>query len=154
MDLILNRRRTRGDATPGELAVDGAFECFTLEDVVRADPNPDTPNNEAKVYGETAIPGGGLMYPVVLVDSPAFGPDTIAVFGVPGYSDIRIHGGNGPEHTLGCILVGQALMEMQDGARIVGGTSQPALKALKAKVKATLLRGERVRLTVNDYVME
>lgn len=144
MELVLNRRQTRGDATPGDLFADGAQQCYTLEDVVR-------PDGE-KVYGKTAIPGGGRRYRLTLVDSPHFGPDTIHVNDVPNFENVHMHGGNRPEDTLGCILVGDCLITTAQGARIAGGTSQPALKVLKAKVKAAIERGEEVWLTINNDI--
>src|SRR4051812_23330870 len=99
MELLVLRHDNEGDACSADLYVDGVLECYTLEDLVRAGP---------KVYGRTAIPEG--RYKLALVKSPHFGDDTLAVLNVPGYDDIRIHGGNKPEDTLGCLLVGASIM--------------------------------------------
>lgn len=87
--------------TPGELYVDGLRTCFTCEDEDRNLEN----GKAAKIYGRTAIPRG--TYPLEVSYSHRFGKLLPAVLDVPGYSGIRIHGGNRAEDSLGCILVGQ-----------------------------------------------
>ena len=62
MDLQLIRKQFTEHSTIGELSVDGAFECFTLEDVVRP----------VKIKGMTAIPAGS--YEIVVTqcaDNPS-----------------------------------------------------------------------------------
>ena len=97
MRLTLKRKWPTKKSTIGELFVDGRFECYTLEDVVR-------PNGE-KVYGETAIPAG--IYRVIVDFSNRFQRRMPHVMDVDGFEGIRIHAGNTAAHTLGCILVGQ-----------------------------------------------
>lgn len=104
MILTLQRRPQQPHSTPGSLAVNGVFECFSLELPVR-DGLPGS-----------AIPAG--RYPVVLKPSPKF----LAVVDpwvqnyasamphvepIPNRSLIMIHFGNAPTDTNGCILVGQ-----------------------------------------------
>jgi hypothetical protein len=50
MKLVLERLQMDPDVTIGSLTIDGAWECWTLEDAVRPD--------GVKIYGETAIPPG------------------------------------------------------------------------------------------------
>ncbi len=117
MELTLNRAKSNALATLGHLFIDSVPFCVTLEDVVREDPNPATPANEAKVYGQTAIPTG--RYPVKITWSVKFQRDMVAVLDVPGFTGIRIHSGNDADDTLGCILVGN----MVEGPnRILGGS--------------------------------
>ncbi len=140
MEITLNRNRTVKDTTTGKLYVGAVFQCYTLEDAIR----------ETKIKGVTAIPKG--RYRIVLEDSPRFGPDTMTLLEVPGFTHIRIHGGNDDADTDGCILVGDALVDdpAGDGGNIAGGTSQPALRRLKDRVKGAILRGEQVFIEINQ----
>lgn len=105
--LTLIRKEFTEEATLGELYVDDDFACFTLEDAVRADPKPETPQNEAKVPGETAIPEG--EYQVLITVSPRFKRLLPLLIDVPGYDGVRLHPGNTTEDTIGCILVGDQI---------------------------------------------
>ena len=129
MELILKRTRFRDYITTGQLYVDGAYFCFTLEDKVREVPNQ--PVETWKVWGETAVPSG--LYMITLEDSPRFGPETITLNNVPGFSKIRIHAGNTQMDTEGCIIVGY---RVRDDGIIVPGTTRPAVADLKRLVKS------------------
>src|SRR5262245_52367067 len=95
MQLQLVRNAFTDNSTIGELSVDGEFECFTLEDPVRP----------VKIKGETAIPAG--TYEVAVTFSNKFQKLLPLLMNVPNFDGIRIHTGNTPADTLGCILVGQ-----------------------------------------------
>lgn len=97
MGLRLQRTWLTDRSTIGELSIDGAFECFTLEDVVR-EPG-------VKVPGQTAIPAG--RYSIVVTPSQRFHEDLPLLLDVPGFEGIRIHAGNTDRDTEGCILVGR-----------------------------------------------
>ena len=79
----------------GIIWIDGQEESWTLEP---ARTNPVNP-------GHPCVVAGG-PYNVILTPSPHLGYITPEVEGVPGRSDIRIHIGNFPKDTLGCVLVG------------------------------------------------
>lgn len=131
MELRLQRDPSDAVATVGRLFVDGAFECFTLEDVVRLGP---------KVPGRTAIPAG--RYRVDLTFSPHFQRILPLVVDVPGFDGIRIHAGNTAADTEGCILVGQGrAMDSITSSRL-------ALAALQPKIGGALARGAAVFLDV------
>ena len=100
MKLKLIRPDTCGaNATIGKLFVDGVFECYTLEDVDR-----DLENGGTKVFGCTAIPRG--KYKVIVTNSNRFKRMLPEIIGVPQFEGVRIHSGNKPEDTEGCVLVG------------------------------------------------
>lgn len=90
------RRKSIGPiSVPGEMWIDGQFECFTLEP---PDPNPTHP-------GHPTIPAG--KYRVILSLSPHFGYITPEVLDVPGRSGIRWHIANRAEELEGCTAVGE-----------------------------------------------
>lgn len=136
MDWILQRRRTRPGWTAGDLDVGGVYACYTIEDELR----------EVKVYGETAIAAG--RYRLVFVDSPKFGPDTISVEGVPGFTAIRIHGGMSDKDSLGCVIVGDQLDEA--AGKISGAKVRGVLDKLKQVMRGALVNGEEVWLEVRN----
>lgn len=146
MELRIERFELTADSTIGRLYVDGAFECYTLEDTVRSDPNPETPQNEGKVYGRTAIPAG--RYRVSVTYSPRFKARLPLIENVPGYVGVRIHAGNTAADTEGCILVGSQY------ARNFIGKSRLALVALQTKIDAAAARLEACWCTIVNVVKE
>ena len=111
--LQLRRVALRKDYTIGRLFIDGKYFCDTLEDPVR-DHNKDGDLNdvgEGKVYGNTAIPYG--TYQVIMNMSNRFKRRMPLLFTVNGFKGIRIHSGNTPKDTLGCILVGKNTIKGQ-----------------------------------------
>jgi hypothetical protein len=95
VNLQLQRTDFTDNSTIGALSIDGEFECFTLEDPVRKE----------KIKGITAIPAG--TYQVAITFSPRFQKLLPLLLNVPNFEGVRIHVGNFPRDTKGCILVGE-----------------------------------------------
>ena len=104
MELTLNRHWFSALSTIGELSIDGAFECFVLEDKMRE--LAGVPVEKWKVKGRTAIPTG--RYQVVISHSFRFDRDLPRLLNVPGFEGILIHPGNTASDTEGCLLPGRA----------------------------------------------
>lgn len=132
MILTLQRKPQDPNSTPGSLAVDGVFQCFTLELPVK-DGLPGS-----------AIPAG--KYEIELALSPkflrsddpwvqAYAAEMPHLVGIPGRSLIMVHWGNGPDNTDGCILVGQS----RDVDYV--GNSRSAFAALFLEIQAGIKSG-------------
>jgi hypothetical protein len=117
------KRTTKTDkSTIGELSIDGKFECYTLEDVVRAP--------GVKVDGKTAIPAG--TYKVIIDFSNRFQRRMAHILDVPGFEGVRIHSGNKAEDTEGCLLVGQTKdVDFISGSKAAYAVLFPKLEAAK-----------------------
>lgn len=118
MKLRLEREVSTKYSTHGILYVNGQRECHTLEAVVRPLGN--------QITGKTAIPHG--HYKVVLNQSPRFKRVLPLLLNVPRFTGIRIHAGNTPHDTTGCILVGESYVTD------FIGSSQSALSRLIRKM--------------------
>lgn len=136
MELKLHREQFTEKSTIGTLYVDDVTECYTLEDTVR----------EHKIPGITAIPYG--RYKVIVTKSERFsrlaGHDVYLplLLNVPNYDGVRIHSGNKPEDTEGCLLTGTVL-----GKDSVGN-SRTAFIHLNDKINLALKRGEDVWIEI------
>lgn len=135
MHLDLYRRLSTEHTTLGDLFVDEAFECHTLEDVVR--------ENNIKVWGATAIPAG--TYRIVVNISPRFGKRMPRLCAVPGFDGILIHKGNKNEDTHGCILVGNTIANED---LITHSTA--AYDALFPRLQAAYDAGEELTITIHS----
>ena len=99
MEIKVERTFLGSDYTVGKMYIDGEYFSDTLEDTVR------DLTKEKKVYGKTAIPAG--RYEVILNYSPKFKKELPRLLNVPHFDGILIHSGVTPEHTEGCILIGE-----------------------------------------------
>ena len=118
MEITLKRTTLNPKYTLGEMFIDGAFFCYTVEDVVRSG---------SKVKGETAIAYG--RYKVIVNRSNRFKKLMPLLIDVPQFEGIRIHSGNTAEDSEGCIIVGMA--QTQNGV----GMSRIAFTKLMEKLK-------------------
>jgi hypothetical protein len=135
MELRVNRFKKTEKATLGRLIIDGAVECYTLEDVVRPD--------GVKVDGQTAIPAG--TYNVIIDASTRFKRDMPHIMDVPNFTGVRIHSGNTDADTEGCILLGTKI-ENDD---FISG-SKDAFNAFFPKLKAAIDAGEDVTILIHE----
>jgi hypothetical protein len=126
MNLTLTRLWLTEQSSCGELHINDARFCYTLE----------LPNKDGK-------PGSCIAqgtYSVIVTHSPKFGRDMPLIL-VTDRSDIRIHWGNKPEDTEGCILLGY-----EHSADFIG-QSRDAFNEFFAKAEAEMRAGG-CRLTV------
>jgi hypothetical protein len=135
MKIDVARFAHTASTTIGRLAVNGQFECYTLEDMVR-------PPGLRKVWGRTAIPAGS--YEVAVTYSTRFHEFMPQLLNVPGFEGIRIHSGNTAADTAGCLLTGTAVAPNRE--RIFN--SWRAYHALFLKIEAALDRGEAIWLHI------
>lgn len=129
MKLLLKRLHKTDKSTIGELSINGKFEAYTLEDVERKD----------KVFGKTAIPKG--TYEVVMTMSNRFKKMMPLLLNVPNFDGVRVHAGNKPEDTEGCLLLGTTR-----GQDFIGG-SRDAIAKFYPKLEAALKVG-KVTITI------
>ena len=137
MLITVNRVKSDRDATLSIVSIDGAFQCFGLEDEYR----------ENKVPGETRIPAGRYNISVRKVGGfhgryskkfPNHHRGMLWVRDVPNFEYILIHIGNTEENTAGCLLVGK---NGNTSGELTVGNSTGAYKELYAKVIDSAIAG-------------
>jgi len=138
MYLQLVREFYTKKSTEGKLFLNGEFECYTLEDTDR-----NLESGGEKIYGKTAIPKG--VYEIEITYSPRFKEDMPLLLNVKGFEGVRIHSGNKPEDTDGCILVGAE--NSRDGDDWIG-KSKKAYKKLFSKILEAEERDERITIEI------
>ncbi len=110
----------------GQLFVDGTFFCQTLED-----PDHRLEDGGEKVKDVTSIPRG--RYRVVLSKSQRFGKVMPEVLDVPGFTGVRLHGGNTEADTSGCPLLGA--VRTKTGIANCAGVNARLINLLQAAAK-------------------
>lgn len=106
MELTLKRHTFTKDSTIGDLLIDGQYECKILEDTDRGLRSSDGLDYilSKKIFAQTAIPYG--RYEVVMSYSTRFKRQMPLLLKVRGWDGVRIHWGNKPEDTEGCLITG------------------------------------------------
>lgn len=134
MELKLKRKALEPEYTIGDLFINGEFFCNTLEDTYR------DLSKEKKIPGKTAIPYG--KYEVILNYSPRFKKELPRLLNVSHFDGVLIHGGNTPEDTEGCILVGENAIK----GKVINSTSYKK-KLIDMFIDARK-RGEKSYITI------
>lgn len=137
MKLILIRTVFNAKSTFGELFVDGKYQCFVLEDTDRR-----LEAGGVKVYGKTAIPRG--TYQIIVDRSQRFKRELPLLLDVPQFQGIRIHAGNKPEDTEGCLIPGLKIQPEKDWV----ANSRAAFDALFHKIRAAHLDKQKITIEV------
>lgn len=149
MELLLKRTLSNQHETIGELYINRALECNTLEDEYRA----------VKVMKETRIPAGRYQIKFRRVGGhhlrysqrfPGIHKGMLELQNVPNFKFILIHIGNFDKDTDGCILVGKGHQKQGNG-RYMLLKSVGAYLDFYNKVAAALLRGEDVFIKIEDH---
>ena len=116
------------------VTVDKRYLCDTLE------PKRRNLKKEKKVPGRTAIPEG--RYRVLITKSYRFQRWLPILLDVPGFSGVRLHSGNYPSDSQGCILTG---FNRKKGMVV---NSRSALQMVMLEITAAIDRGEEVWITM------
>lgn len=142
MKLKLIRVRPTQKSTIGQLYIDDVNTCHTLEDVDRGlyQNMPLEKIKAIKVHGQTAIPKG--TYDVIITMSVRFKRELPLLLNVPGFEGIRMHPGNKPEDTEGCLLVGRTV-----GNDFIG-ESRIAFDNIFKQMKAAIAKNQRITITI------
>ncbi len=155
MKLTVKRFADDGETTLGILYIDGVFECFTVE---------DQEQTGDKVRGETRVPNG--TYDVKLRAEGGYHnkyttkygdmhKGMLCIYNAPNwkietdthdFQYILIHTGNHDDHTMGCLLVNDAV----SGANFRGSSSVDAYEDFYPKVAKVLEAGESVTIEYID----
>ncbi len=121
---------------------DGKQYCNILEDEDRGLHSGMTLEEirRIKKYGETAIPRG--RYQVIINWSYHFKKYMPLLLNVKGFDGVRIHSGNTPKDTLGCLLAGRN--------DVVGQVSNSKYwtSLLVNEISIALKRGEKVWIDI------
>ena len=138
MELLLKRDYTAFDYTAGQIFFKGRKLCDTLEPptVLKGRISARKVILAKNTYGPISIPPG--TYKVIITKSPKFNRWLPLLVGVP----IRIHPGNYPSDTRGCILPGEYL---QKGMVC---RSKEKTKELVDLITALIAKGESVEMKI------
>lgn len=141
MELLLERKWLKDKYTISELSVDGVFFCNVLEDkVVDLNKNGTFDCGELKIKGHTAIPYG--IYEIDITYSPKFKRELPILLNVPHFEGIRIHRGNTPKDTEGCLIPG----ENKEVGKVLNSTKYE-IELIKL-IKQSKLKNEKITIKI------
>ena len=142
MELRLERKYRNNNYCIDKLYINGKYFSDVLEDPDRG--LTDTMSLEEikkiKIKGNTCIPYG--TYNVTITYSPRFKKNLPLLNNVKGFDGIRIHSGNKPQDTEGCLLPGFNKVKGQ----VID--SRVTTDKLIAQIQQSLNKGEKVTITI------
>ena len=142
MELRLERKYRNNNYCIDKLYINGKYFSDALEDPDRG--LTDTMSLEEikkiKIKGNTCIPYG--TYNVTITYSPRFKKNLPLLNDVKGFDGIRIHSGNKPQDTEGCLLPGFNKVKGQ----VID--SRVTTDKLIAQIQQALNKGEKVTITI------
>lgn len=142
MELRLERKYRNNNYCIDKLYIDGKYFSDVLEDPDRG--LTDTMSLEEikkiKIKGNTCIPYG--TYNITITYSPRFKKNLPLLNNVKGFDGIRIHSGNKPQDTEGCLLPGFNKVKGQ----VID--SRVTTDKLITQIQQALNKGEKVTITI------
>lgn len=142
MEIKLIRKYRNSNYCIDKLYVNGVYFSDALEDPDRGltDEMSLEEIKKIKIKGNTCIPYG--VYNVTITYSFKFKRDLPLINNVKGFEGIRIHSGNTPIDTSGCILPGLNKIK----GKVIN--SKETTEKLISLINASLSKGEKVTLIV------
>lgn len=142
MELRLERKYRSSKYCIDKLYINGKYFSDALEDPDRGltDSMSLEEIKKIKVKGNTCIPYG--TYNITITYSPRFKKNLPLINNVKGFEGIRIHSGNTPQDTEGCLLLGFNKVKGQ----VVD--SRVTVSKFITQMQQALNKGEKVTITI------
>lgn len=155
MEITVHRFTDNGETTLGNLFINGIFQCFTVEDQEQFN---------GKVKGETRIPEGeykislrkeGRYHNKYSERYKEIHKGMLCIHNAPNWKVVKdgmefqyilIHTGNNDDHTMGCLLVNDAV----SAVTYSGSSSRDAYVDLYPKIANAIEAGEEVTIKYLD----
>jgi hypothetical protein len=132
LKITVDRYLSDDDATLSRVSIDGALECYGLEDEYRAEKVANETRIPAGEYDIMLRPEGGMHNKYCEADwCKDWHKGMLWLQNVPEFTWIYIHPGNTDDHTSGCLLVGE---RVNDTPELSIGRSRAAYESLYKKV--------------------
>ena len=142
MELRLERKYRNNNYCIDKLYINGKYFSDVLEDPDRGLTGTMSLEEikKIKIKGNTCIPYG--TYNITITYSPRFKKNLPLLNNVKGFDGIRIHSGNKPQDTEGCLLPGFNKVKGQ----VID--SRVTTDKLIAQIQQVLNKGEKVTITI------
>ena len=142
MELKLERKYRSNNYCIDKLYINGKYFSDALEDPDRGltDSMSLEEIKRIKVKGNTCIPYG--TYNVTITYSPRFKRNLPLINNVKGFEGIRVHNGNTPQDSSGCVLLGFNKIKGQ----VIN--SKDTVNKFIDIVQKVLNKGEKVTITI------